>query len=127
MIYRLWNEAEKRYATAEELKYLRVNSEGVVERLVTNEYCDYVPCSSRECESQPRCDISWQPAPEWVVRWVCPECDGNGYYIVESSEQGKVEQQRCFSCYGTGYGELISQIIKTTNNTHDNSEMLEGK
>jgi hypothetical protein len=77
MIYRLWNTAEHRYATAEEMKFLRVNAGGCVEMLdvlTTDEgtsISDYnrVKNQSIMCfnEEDFASHLVWQPAPDWEV------------------------------------------------------------
>ena len=68
MIYRLRNKDTKALATAEELPYLRVNSEGVVERLgfvnVNETFLGGNPITIYDSVMS-----FWQPAPEWVVEW----------------------------------------------------------
>lgn len=78
MIYRLYNTAESRYATAEELKYLRVNADEAVERLFVDDEClshqsaPSVYLSSRENYRGLYEYTYWQPAPEWVCFWLSP-------------------------------------------------------
>lgn len=59
MIYRLWNEAEHRYATDKELKTLRVNVNGCVEQLT-----DFIYTEDKVC-----LDVIWRLAPEWDAEW----------------------------------------------------------
>jgi hypothetical protein len=61
MKYKLVNKDENREATERELKYLRVSSEGIVEKAIA--YANKVDIGYY----QPDADIKWKPAPEWKV------------------------------------------------------------
>jgi hypothetical protein len=108
MIYRLYNETEKRYLTDEEMKYLRVNENGEVERL-SKDNAGICACSENWLDW-----LDWQPTPEIKVHWVCPECEGNGWYYAQGTELETIKQ-RCFNCKGTGWGDIIMEIGRTIN------------
>lgn len=96
MIYRLFNIETGRYATEEEMKYLRVNADGVVERLTTS--CHGLTGSSilySIDEEQKTIYYYWQPAPEWTVEtWTTitddsdslPEESGEYLVLVKDNE-----------------------------------------
>ena len=64
MIYRLWNEAKKQYATEEQLEHLHVNCNGAVEYLYVGRHS-----ASMESSAEHIYLIDRRPAPEWVVEW----------------------------------------------------------
>jgi len=68
MIYRLWNTAENRYATAEEMKFLRVNAEGKVESLFTDVFDKeiYAGTELRFWDL-----VDWVETTDWEVEWLC--------------------------------------------------------
>jgi len=66
-MYRLRHKETKQIATPDELKYLRVNTDGVVERLGVKTSYTGANFIVRFCGMCVGSDISWQPAPEWEV------------------------------------------------------------
>lgn len=68
MIYRLYNTVTNQYATAEEMKYLRVNAEGAVERIVQG----YYPFPKSAFFMPNLGYHDWQLTTDWVVFWLSP-------------------------------------------------------
>lgn len=72
MIYRLRNNETKKLATAEQLKTLRVNADGVVEMFC---YSYTIPHKDMDFElvlcyiEGLKNSMCWQPAPEWSVEF----------------------------------------------------------
>jgi hypothetical protein len=67
--YRLWNESEHRYATAEEMRYLRTNpDDGEVEKLSYQKFLRYEPKGLVYLLFKNKY-LVWQSADDWVVEW----------------------------------------------------------
>lgn len=66
-MYRLRHKETKQIATPDELRYLRVNTDGVVERLFQIAAYGKPAENSLFYSIYDEFSIIWQPAPEWEV------------------------------------------------------------
>ena len=117
MIYRLWNTKEKRYATAGELKYLRVNESGAVERVILDEYEPATKIGKHitvidegkwydESNYYPvHYILFWQPAPEWEAEWG----------VMLSDPKHQLKEDSYYRGYREGYKHAMCILAAAVN------------